>query len=331
VAGVTAIVGDKGFDSFLAEEALEAVLAKAVGAERAEAVQVLRGDETNWNRVLDAARMGSLFATRRAVVVRGADALKGDADGLDGYLGDPTPGVALILVASKPDKRRTAWKRVFEKARIVKAEPLKGAALRARVAAEIRRRPLAISDEGVEELLERVGQELRRLIGELEKLEAFGLQGGRPLSAEDVAAVLGRGLAQPLFKLGDAIMARRPAEALELAEGLLEDGEDAVKLLGTLHRSLRQVRGALALRLARASREEMVGRLKLPPNMAFKLQGIADASKLWSEAELASALRALAVADRRIKTGADPRVALAAAVVSACGGGEARTSPRPGR
>ncbi len=324
-------MGDKGFDSFLAEEALEAALAKAVGSERADAVQVLRGDETTWNRVLDAARMGSLFVTRRAVVVRGADALKGDADGLDAYLGDPAPGVTLILVATKPDKRRTAWKRVFEKARILKAEPLKGAALRARVAAEIRRRTLSISDEGVEELLERVGQELRRLIGELEKLEAFGAQGGRPLSAEDVAAVLGKGLAQPLFKLGDAIMARRPAETLQLAEGLLEAGEDAVKLLGTLHRSLRQVRAALALRVARASREEMVQRLRLPPNMAFKLQGIAEASKLWSDPELASALRACAVADRRIKTGANPKLALTAAVVSACGGGGARTSPRPAR
>ena len=262
--------------------------------------------------------------------MRGADALKGDAEGLESYLDDPTPGVALVLVAPKPDKRRTAWKRIFEKARIAKTEPLKGAALRGRVAAEIRKRRVAISEEGVEELLERVGQELRRLMGELEKLEAFG-QGEKPLSAEDVAAVLGRGMAQPLYKLGDAIVARSPGEALRLAEGLLEDGEDAVKLLGTLHRSLRQVRGVLALREARASRDEMVRRLKLPPNMAFKLQGLAEASKRWSEAELASALRALALADRRMKTGANPRVALAAAVVSACGGGEARTSPRRGR
>ena len=58
-----------GADSYLAEQALEALLAEWVGSERADSVQVLRGDEATWGRVLEAARTGSLFSSRRAVVV----------------------------------------------------------------------------------------------------------------------------------------------------------------------------------------------------------------------------------------------------------------------
>lgn len=328
-AGVHAIVGDKAFDSWLAEEALEQILARAVGPERAHAVQVLRGDETSWVRLLDAARTRSLFSERRAIVVRGADALKGEAEGLDAFLADPTPGVTLVLIAAKPDRRRSVWKRVLEAADVVRAEPPKGQRLRAFVQEQVHRRKLTASEEAVEELIERVGQDLRRLVGELEKLEAFAHGLGRPLSAEDVAAVLGRGLAQPLYKLGDAFAARRVAEVLGLLEESLGEGEAPLRIAATLYRVLRQLRGVRALREARVPREQMAGRLQVPP---FKMGDLLAAERRWTEAELARALEALARADRRVKTGGEGRVALEAAVVEACGGEvEVRPSPPTGR
>ena len=67
---IQAIVGE---DTYLAEEALERVLGAAIGADRQEALQVLYGDEKKWEDVLGSARTGSLFASRRASVVRRAD------------------------------------------------------------------------------------------------------------------------------------------------------------------------------------------------------------------------------------------------------------------
>jgi DNA polymerase III delta subunit len=330
-AGVTVIVGG---DSYLAEEALEGLLRATVGPDRRAGVQTLYGDETAWSRVLDSAGMRSLFAERRAIVVRGAEGLKGEGDGLAAYLESPTPGVTLILLAVRPDKRRTAWKQLLDKAEVVSAEPKKGQALRAYVADHLRRRNLALTEEGFEEFLERVGQDLRRLMGELDKLEAYS-QGGRALSAEDVAAVLGRGLAPPLYRLGDAMAERYPDRVLALAEALLEDGEEPPKILGTLHRSLRQVRGVLALRERRVSRDEMSRLLQtarlLPKQMAFKLPALIQASARWSEAELKRATLALGRADRGMKKGADARGALTVAVAEACGEVRARSGPRPGR
>jgi DNA polymerase-3 subunit delta len=306
---------------------LEAVLAAAVGSDRNDAVQLLRGDETTWVRVIDAARTGSLFAPRRAVVVRNADALKGEGDEVERYLADPAPDVALVLVAAKPDRRRALWKRILDRAQVIVAEPLKGAALRKYVADQLRGRGLSVSSDGVQELLDRVGQDLRRLTGEIEKLEAFGL-GQKSLSADDVSAVLGRGMARPLWALGDAMAARRAGKVLELIEELMDEGEEAVRILGVLHRSLRQLRAALALQQARAPRDQMLKALDLPANMAFKLESILEAARRWSEAEVQVALVALDKADFRLKSSGESRMALTAAVAEACGEAGGAVRPR---
>ena len=119
---VQAIVGE---DSYLAEEALEKVLHAAIGKERQESLTVLYGDEARWEDVLGTARTGSLFVSRRAIVVRRAELLKyaggtrdddapegesrrakagADEDPVVAYAADPAPGVTLVLVSAKPDR-----------------------------------------------------------------------------------------------------------------------------------------------------------------------------------------------------------------------------------
>jgi len=344
---IQAIVGE---DTYLAEEALERILAQALGEERAEGLRVLYGDEARWETVLAAARTGSLFARRRAVVVRRAELLryerapsedagpaekrprgKADEDLVEAYLEDPVPDVTLVLMAAKPDRRRNPWKRLLPKAAVHDAAPKKGRALRAHVEEELRQRGLRITADGVGELIDRVGQDLRRLMGEVDKLEAFAGE-TKTLGADEVAAVLGRGLGRPLYLLSDAVAAREAGRSLELIDELIGEGEEGLRVLATLHRSLRQVRAARAMREGRVARDEIGGRL-LPPNMQFKLDALLEASRRWSEEDLRKAFAALGRADRRLKRSVDAETALVAAVVEACGTGEAArpSSPRRGR
>ena len=138
--------------------------------------------------------------------------------------------------------------------------------------------------------------------------------------------LLGRGLAQPLYLLSDAFAAHDAAKALELLDRLLGDGEAGLRVLVTLHRALRQVRSAVALREAGLTRAQIGAKL-LPPNMQFKVDALYDASRRWSEADLVHATAQLTKIDREIKQGADEAVALAAAIAAACGT-RATTSPR---
>lgn len=346
-APVQAIVGE---DSYLAEAALERALAHAVGAERHEAVRVFYGDESRWEDVLAAARTGSLFAARRALVVRRAELLKygqapkedeaGEAGGrgkaraeedpVEAYLAAPAPDATLVLLAAKPDKRRKPWKSLLAKVEVHDAAPKRGRALRAHVDEELRRRKLRLSRDVLDLLIDEVGQDLRRLMGEIDKLEAW-TQGRAEATVEDVAALLGRGLGQPLYLLSDAFAARDAAKALELLERLLGEGEQGPLVVAALHRTLRQVRGALALREAGTPAAQIGARL-LPPNMQFKLEALLSAARRWSEPELRRATSLLEQTDRRIKRGADAAVALTSAVAASCGGrasgAAGATSPR---
>ena len=335
-APIQAIVGE---DSYLAEGLLTQVLKDAVGTDTRESVRVLYGDEAKWEDVLAAARAGSLFAESRAVVVRRAELLKyasapqddeaageakgrgkgrSDDDPVDAYVEAPAPDATLVLVAAKPDRRRRPWKSLLARAVVHDAAPRKGRALRAHVEQELRRRDLRFSREALDQLLEEVGQDLRRLIGEVDKLEAWA-DGRKDITGEDVALLLGHGLGQPLYLLSDAFAARDAPKTLELLERLLGDGEEGLRVLATLHRTLRQVRGAVALREAGVPRPQIAARL-LPPNMQFKVDALLDASRRWSERDLARALDVMARTDRGMKRGADAAVALTSAVVASCSG-----------
>jgi len=341
-APIQAIVGE---DSYLAEGLLAQVLKDAVGSDTRESVRVLYGDEAKWEDVLQAARAGSLFAESRAVVVRRAELLKyasapqdddgageakgrgksrSDDDPVEAYLDAPAPDATLVLVAAKPDKRRRPWKGLLARAQVHDAAPRRGRALRSHVEQELRRRGLRFTRDALDLLLEEVGQDLRRLIGEVDKLEAW-VDGRTDVTGEDVASLLGHGLGQPLYLLSDAFAARDAPLALTLLERLLGDGEAGLRVLATLHRTLRQVRGAVAMREARVPRAQIGARL-LPANMQFKLDALLDASRRWSERELAQAIEVMARTDRGIKQGADSAVALTSAVVVCCG--RAAISPR---
>jgi DNA polymerase-3 subunit delta len=274
--------------------------------------------------VLDAARTRSLFAEKKAVLVRQADGLRGDDSPLLAYLKDPTPGVTLLLVAAKPDRRKAFWKRLFDQAEVTVVEPLKGAKLRGYVAAELRRRRIDLGPDAAEILVERVGADLRRLMGEVLKLEAFA-EGGR-LTAEQVREVLGRGFGRPLYELSDAFCERRPARALEIMEQALDDGEAPLLLLATLQRGLRQMRAVRALQTAGVSRAE-IGQRLLPPQIQFKLPELLKTAAGWSEALLSRAGAALERADRLIKSGAEGRATLVGVVAEACGARPVRPSP----
>jgi DNA polymerase III delta subunit len=366
-----------GEDTYLAEEALEKVLAAAVGEDRQDALRVFYGDEAKWEEVLAAARTGSLFATRRAIVVRRADrfaqdrgkdedgALGDDAtpDGQDEegrskeraqkdkgkdervpadkhplivYLKDPNPDVTLVLVAAKPDRRRAPWSKFFKAMpndALHPASRLKGRALEARVAQEIRARGLQFERQALTDLVGEVGQDLHRLSVELDKLEAW-IQERRVVTADDIDSVLGQGIARPLYVLGDAFAGRDKLGSITLVEELLADrtGNDALgialKTLARLYWSLRQVRAAAAMREARVPRDDIGAKL-LPPNMQFKLDALLEASRRWTEAELRRGLAALGRADRRMKRGGDAATTLVAAIAESCGG--ETTSPRRGR
>ena len=233
-------------------------------------------------------------------------------------------------MAAKPDRRRHPWKKLLALATVHDVSPKKGRALRAHVEAELRARGLRFAPDALDELLGEVGQDLRRLMGEVDKLEAFAA-GRKDITADDLGAVLGRGLGQPLYLLSDSFSGRDVAASLEHVERLLGDGEEGLRILSTLHRSLRQVRGALAMREARASRGTRSGRSSCRRTCSSSSTRCSTPRGAGARRTCGGRSAALGRADRRMKRGGDAATTLVAAVAESCGGEGRPTSPRRGR
>ena len=131
------------------------------------------------------------------------------------------------------------------------------------------------------------------------------------VSLEEMEQVLGGGSARNLFRFTNAVQGRRTAEALDLLDHLLREGESPQALLALLYRLATQMQVANAFRPGRAagSLKEALGLSpQAPPRVA---EEIAAAAARFSAGELRGVLRTVIETDFRMKsTGLPDRVAL---------------------
>jgi DNA polymerase-3 subunit delta len=117
------------------------------------------------------------------------------------------------------------------------------------------------------------------------------------MDLETVAAVLGRGRAQSVFKFIDAVAAGEPASALRQLGRLLEEGEPPLRILALLDRLVGQLR--LAREATGAKDSSLASLLGAPPSAA---RSIADAAKRMDAKALGRAVQAIAETDWLLKS-----------------------------
>jgi DNA polymerase-3 subunit delta len=145
-------------------------------------------------------------------------------------------GVTFLVSAVKPDKRRSAYKRLT-KAGVTELHEKPDLGFRAGeeeviswTAQHIRSRGLKISREAIEVLAARVGLDSGQLNNELDKLEtAFGT--GHPIEARDIREMVSATRESGIFDIGNAISGRDLPLALETLQQLLAQGEKGVGIL----------------------------------------------------------------------------------------------------
>lgn len=251
-----------------------------------------------------------LLAPTRVVVVRELDQLTKTAkvrQELGRYLDAPNPTTVLVLVqgAGEPPEAELA-----RRSTAVAVESLAPARLERWVTGRATQLGLTLAPDAGELLLAVVGNDLRALAGELEKLAA--LAGARPASREDVAALVGVRGGETLQDLVDAALEHHAPAAARLVEPVLEQaGMTGVRVLsalgsavlGTAFARAELDRGAAPDRLAaqvlshlRAARPYGLG------NWDQTAQRWARWATLWSGGELRRALRLALEADRALKS-----------------------------
>jgi DNA polymerase-3 subunit delta len=255
-----------------------------------EAVERLQASETSGEEAVAACNAGGLFASGgRAVIVAGVEHWKAaDAKAVGHYLDNPAPDTTLAMVADKFRRDSALAKAVGKRGQILAYDVAKRE-LPEWVRAQLRERRVDVSPSTARDLIELVGEDMRELACEIDKLATWA-DGEKIGEKELEMLVCPRGEVAP-FGLTDA-WGRRDAGGALAAYELLLAGLLASHIgkVSACHRFLQQGLGA----------REAATRLGMHPYAAEK--AVAQARN-FSEIELRRATVRLAALDRALKGG----------------------------
>jgi DNA polymerase-3 subunit delta len=239
-------------------------------------------------------------------------------EALQGYLGQLPASTRLVFVddevsASNPLLRLAKIHSGYVK----EFPPRRGRELHAWIAERVKQKGGRITNEAVAALAVFVGENLRLLDQEIEKLLTYAGP-GRDLQKADVEALVPYAREARIFDLVDAIGQRQRETALRLLHQMLDDGTAPAYLMVMFARQFRLLLQGRELLDGGAGKEAIVAALKLHPFVADKV--LLQARNFTLE-HLERIYRRLLDADVAMKTGrAEETVALDLLVVELTGG-----------
>jgi DNA polymerase-3 subunit delta len=224
---------------------------------------------------------------------------------LEAYLTNPAPFTVLVLEATALDQRMKLAKLLGDKMLVVEvglgenAEQRLGAAVT--LAMSLAREEKVEFEKGAaEDLAEFVAADLMRLQTEIKKLATY-VGERKIIRRQDVVTLVISQKTTTVWELADMLASRQQKKALEFLERLLRDGEEPLQMLGALTWMYRKLIEASEVRGV-ANGWQAARALGMRPEQAeLALQSARKIGK----AGLLGGLRALQVADSRLKGGAD--------------------------
>ena len=290
-----------GDEPLLAQEAADAIRARArqEGCAEREVFTVERG--FNWQNLLTSGNSLSLFASRRLVEIRIPSGKPGNdgSQALQDYCARLPADTVTLVICPKLDKTAQAgkWFKAMEQAGVVVAVfPVERAQLPAWIGARLARQQQRAEPATLQFLSDQVEGNLLAAFQEVQKLALLFPPG--MLSFEQVKGAVADVARFDVFKLGDALLAGDAARVNRVLDVLRGEGEDPVLILWALTREIRslaKLRGGLRRggSLPQLMRDAWIWETRQ------KL--VEQAVKRTSEARLLQGLKRAAGIDRMIK------------------------------
>jgi DNA polymerase III subunit delta len=277
------------------------LLEKAVLAEGAASVdrESLHGAETGLSQVLDLAATYPMVATRRLIVVRGADALRCEsAEALKDYLARPNPKSCLVFSDVAFDRRRLLYRALLSGTARIDCAPLDESAAAVWVRQRLRDNGFGISADLADAIAAGLaGAGLGRLDAELQKLmSAIGEP--RAVEPSDLAILADVPRVADAFRLALLVCRGERGEAVVAARALLRSGEDPLQMLGGLAWYFRNALRARAASARRLPPRETTALYAIDPGRIERFQR--EVGKATVE-DLREALALCLRADRELK------------------------------
>lgn len=289
-----------GEDAFLAQEAVRAIQSSAMK----DSISDFNSDlffasDVDPAHVRDTVEMLPMMAKRRLVVLRGVDNWKDKQwEPLFPLFDSPVPSTTFVMVAEKIDKRKKAYKKIYDSGVIVELKRPYENQVPAWIDYMALKRQLTVQPEAAQLLLQFVGLSLAEINNEIGKLHAY-LGDRTEITPQDVLQVVSQSRVESVFELAKAIGRGDRAQALTCLADLLEQGQSEVAALALIMRHVR----ILATLVEGLDQGLSGGKLSAKAGIPqFFLAEYLDQARSWNRTKIRSILKALVETDRALKS-----------------------------
>lgn len=275
------------------------------------------GEKTDPAEIMNHARSLPFLAKNRLIIIRRTESFSTDElETFLPYLEKPAETSCLIFIASKTDFRKNFYKRMRELGRAVHFTKMKESQVVPWIRQTARELELKIDGQACAYLHQIVGNSLRDLYAELEKLHLR--YGKADVGVEQVKELAIRSRAYTIFELMSRVSEKRRSESLDVLNRFLEeeDKRDApLRVLGMLNRQIRLLWQTKHILAKGDQTRDVAKKLGLPD---FSARDFVKQSQRWSTNELENGLRLLYQTDGFLKSGSRAKPLLENVVLSLC-------------
>lgn len=263
----------------------------------------VNGPEVSLADVLDELRTLPFLAEKRVVVIRKADdfiSRDKNRQLLEKYFDGPCPtGILVLIVRSWPSNTRLARK-LKTVGRLVTITQPKGRDLSQRLVVYARENHgMNLNRDTSELLVDLTGNDLTRLYSEIDKLALFA-EGEKSITPGHVESLIGHNRVFGAFEVIDAIIAARPAEAVDrLRRMFADDKSTEYTVVGAFAFHLRRMFQAKVLLDKGTARRSIESSLRIWSN---KERFFAQIGQMHLR-QIGDYLKRLGQTDHAIKTG----------------------------
>ena len=288
-----------GAESFFIDSVTSFIEKNALSeAERSFNQEILYGKDADFKTVVDNARQFPMMAERRVVIVKEAQAMR-SLKNLISYIEKPSPQTVLVLAhKNKPlDKRTKFGKAVSKSAVILDSKKLYDNQVPGWIAAYASAQKLSIEPQATQMLTEYLGQDLSKIVNEIDKIK-INLKEGEVITSKLVQEGVGISRDYNVFELNKALSVWDYPKIMRIIYYFEENAKanPMVMVISNLFGYFTKV--AITQQNQKASDSELAKKTGVNP---FFVKDYRVAARTFRPAQIKQAFKSLHTADRHSK------------------------------
>ena len=261
--------------------------------------QYYEGKDMNVGALIDQAETMPFFADRRVIVIENSELFKHGGEQLAEYLQEPSQTTNFIFVETEIDKRSKLFKTVRDKGRAIEFTLQDEGTLKRWIRGLVSKENKRITEEALNTMLEKTGNDMENIRRELEKLICYCLD-REEIGRKDVEAVCITRISNRIFDMINSIADKKQKTALKLYYDLIELKEPPMRILFLITRQFNLLLQVKELKQKGLDNKKIGEKTGLHSFIVGKY--ITQASKFSTKA-LRMALNDCVESDESVKTG----------------------------